>query len=59
MDNQGKSNKQIKDSGIIAGIAIAILFWIIGYLILFGQKKQFKELYNTNPTSYTYIQYDK
>jgi hypothetical protein len=36
MDNQGKSNKQIKDSGIIAGIAIAILFWIIGYLILFG-----------------------
>lgn len=47
MDNQGKTDKQIRDSEVAAGIAIAIVFWIIGYLIIFSQKKQFKALYNT------------
>ncbi len=36
MDNQGKSDKQIKDSEIATGVAIAGILWIIGYLIIFG-----------------------
>jgi len=36
MDNQGKTDKQIRDSEVAAGIAIAIVFWIIGYLIIFS-----------------------
>lgn len=43
MDNQGKTDKQIRDSEVAAGIAIAIVFWIIGYLIIFSQKKQFQK----------------
>ena len=34
--NQGKSNKQIRDSEVAAGIAIVLLCWIVGYLIIFS-----------------------
>lgn len=34
--NQGKSNKQIRDSEVAAGIAIVGIAWIIGYLIIFS-----------------------
>ena len=36
MENQGKTNKQVKDSEIAAGVAIALLCWIVGYLIIFS-----------------------
>ena len=36
MDNQGKTDKQIRDSEVATGIAIAIIFWIIGYLVIFN-----------------------
>ena len=36
MDNQGKSDKQIRDSEVAAGIAIIGIAWIIGYLIIFS-----------------------
>ena len=36
MGNQGKTDKQVKDSEIAAGIAIALLCWIVGYLIIFS-----------------------
>jgi len=36
MDNQGKTDKQIRDSEVAAGIAIVGIVWIIGYLIIFG-----------------------
>lgn len=55
MKNQGKTDKQIRDSEIAAGIAIVGIVWIIGYLIIFSQKKQFKALHYTNTTFYTYI----
>ena len=43
MDNQGKTDKQIRDSEVAAGIAIVGIVWIIGYLIIFSQKKQFQK----------------
>ncbi len=36
MDNQGKTDKQIRDSEVAAGIAIVGIAWIIGYLIIFS-----------------------
>jgi len=36
MDNQGKTDKQIRDSEAAAGIAIVGIVWIIGYLIIFS-----------------------
>jgi hypothetical protein len=36
MKNQGKTDKQVRDSEVAAGIAIAIIFWIIGYLVIFN-----------------------
>jgi len=36
MKNQGKTDKQVRDSEVAAGIAIVGIAWIIGYLIIFG-----------------------
>lgn len=36
MGNQGKTDKQVRDSEVAAGIAIALLCWIVGYLIIFS-----------------------
>ena len=55
MDNQGKTDKQIRGSEVAAGVAIVGIVWIIGYLIIFSQKKQIKAFYNTPLTINTYI----
>ena len=36
MENQGKSNKQVRDSEVAAGVVIIGIAWIIGYLIIFS-----------------------
>ena len=36
MKNQGKTDEQINESEIAAGIAIVGIVWIIGYLIIFS-----------------------
>ena len=36
MKNQGKTDKQVRDSEVAAGIALALLCWVVGYLIIFG-----------------------
>lgn len=36
MKNQGKTDEQIRDSEIAAGIAIVGIVWVIGYLIIFN-----------------------
>ena len=36
MKNQGKTDKQIRDSEVAAGLAIGLIVWIIGYLIIFS-----------------------
>ena len=55
MKNQGKTDKQVRDSEVAAGIAIVGIVWIIGYLIIFGQKNQFKNsLQHTHNNLYVY-----
>lgn len=36
MKNQGKTDEQIRDSGVAIGISILGIVWIIGYLIIFS-----------------------
>lgn len=36
MKNQGKTDEQIRDSGVAVGISIIGIVWIIGYLITFN-----------------------
>jgi hypothetical protein len=36
MKNQGKTDKQIKNSEAIAVLSIIVILWIVGYLIIFN-----------------------
>lgn len=36
MENQGKTNKQIRDSKVATGMAIALILWIVGYVVIFS-----------------------
>ena len=57
MKNQGKSDKQVRDSEIAAAVGFIGVFLTLLYLVIFNQKKQFKALYNTHQQFNTYIQY--
>ena len=36
MENQGKTDKQVRDSEVAAGIVIVGIVWILAYLIIFS-----------------------